>query len=112
LSAIQAFSQAIALKQPEPQSKDAYLYVDRGNTYSSFGDKQQAFQDYTKAIDLRPDNNLLAKTYEWRGDACSNLSDRRGAIDDYEKAINLYVMQSMTSDRSRVQGKLQKLQMK
>ncbi|MBW4583431.1 MAG: caspase family protein [Tildeniella nuda ZEHNDER 1965/U140] len=108
--AIDEFSQAIKLARPE--TEDPELYLLRGNAYLSSSDRQHAIQDYTAAINFSTDNTLLAKAYEWRGDAHNALSNKQVAIEDYQSAIKYYGMQSMASDMSNVQNKLQKLQVK
>ena len=49
-------------------------------------DYQGAIEDYTKAIELKPD---FAEAYINRGISRRNLSDYKGAIEDYTKAIEL-----------------------
>ena len=47
-------------------------------------DYKGAIEDYTKAIELKPDYTLA---YYLRGNSRSSLSDYKGAIEDYSKAI-------------------------
>jgi hypothetical protein len=61
-------------------------YVNRGVSYDALGQRQNAVNDYTKAIQLDPN---YAAAYKNRGVSYANLSQRQNAIDDYTKAIQL-----------------------
>ena len=61
-------------------------YSNRGNSYSSLKDYQAAIADYTKIIDLQPDN---AKSYFQRGNLRYSIKDYQGAIADYTEAIRI-----------------------
>ena len=50
------------------------------------GNYQGAIADYTKAIEINPQN---ATAYNNRGSAKDDLGDYQGAIDDYDKAIEI-----------------------
>ena len=66
--------------------------LEENNFYKSANEKfdkedyQGAIDDYSKAIELDPQN---LKAFSSRGDAKFNLEDYQGAIDDYSKAIEL-----------------------
>jgi tetratricopeptide (TPR) repeat protein len=60
--------------------------VTDGNKYFSNGDYDGAIADYTKAIELKPDN---AVAYYDRGIVKGKKGDYGGAIADYTKAIEL-----------------------
>jgi tetratricopeptide (TPR) repeat protein len=61
-------------------------YMRQGLTYSEQGDYAQAIADFTKAIELDPNN---ATAYFNRGLAQVNLGDPEQAIADFTKAIEL-----------------------
>ena len=61
-------------------------YNNRGVAKKSLKDYYGAIADYTKAIELRPDDALLIYN---RGVAKNYLEDYYGAIADYTKAIEL-----------------------
>ncbi len=119
-SAIQKFDKVIKL---DSENADSYIY--RGNAYLSLGNaylglrnrtsasnaKQNAFQDYKKAIEINPNDKIsLARAYEGSGDARFGLyHDNRGAIEDYQEARKYYVNQNMTEDINRVESKLRRL---
>ena len=64
----------------------AIFYVIRGDIHNSLGDKQEAMDDYTQALDLNPN---VAYTYTARGSVRKQLGDNKGAIDDYTQALRL-----------------------
>ena len=66
--------------------KTAQDYYNSGNAKDDLQDYRGAIADYTKAIELKPDN---ANAYFNRGLAKKKLQDYRGAIADYNKAIEL-----------------------
>ena len=61
-------------------------YFNSGYDKAQANDDSGAISDYTKAIELNPDN---ADAYNNRGVSKNNLKDDSGAIDDYTKAIEL-----------------------
>ena len=63
---------------------DEYYY--RGLEKGVYGDFRGAIQDFTKAIDINPND---ANAYYYRGLAKSDLDDFRGAIQDFTKAIDI-----------------------
>jgi hypothetical protein len=67
-------------------TKNNYLaYNNRGNANAELGQYQQAIEDYSKAISLRPDS----LSYYDRGRAYYKLSNYQIAIEDYSEAIHL-----------------------
>ena len=63
---------------------EAYSF--RADTYYVKGDFQLAIEDYSKAIDISPNNEEF---YFWRGRSKYNLNDYENAIIDFDKAIEL-----------------------
>jgi tetratricopeptide (TPR) repeat protein len=59
------------------------------------GDYQGAIDDYSKAIDLRSDDNDF-NAYSNRGHARFMMKDSKGAITDLQKALELNVLAPMT----------------
>ena len=59
-----------------------------GRSYAKYDldDYTGAIQDYSKAIEINPND---AKAYIGRGAAKDDLEDYRGAIQDYNKAIEI-----------------------
>ncbi|UBF25282.1 caspase family protein [Kovacikia minuta CCNUW1] len=101
-AAIEEFTQAVDARQTNSQSEDERLYVYRGHAFYASGNKELAFQDYSKAIEINPDDEVwLAHAYEGRGDTRLDLyNDRRGAIEDYQKALSKYVSQNTLNQDS------------
>ena len=73
-------------KQDTKSNLIAEDYFDQGYEKANRQDYKGAIEDYTKAIELKPD---YAVAYNNRGNSRSNLSDNKGAIEDYNKAIEL-----------------------
>lgn len=65
---------------------DTEDYILNGNNYSQAGDYQNALLEYTKAIDVNP-NDMLA--YFSRGAVSHLLEQYENAISDYSKAIEI-----------------------
>ena len=65
---------------------NAEAYNNRGNAYRDKGEFDHAIQNYSKAIELKPD---LAEAYFNRGIAYSDKDEFDQAIQDYTKAIGL-----------------------
>ena len=61
-------------------------FVTRAQDKVDLGDYRGAIADYSKAIELNPND---AEAYSSRGVAKHHLEDYRGAIADYSKAIEL-----------------------
>ena len=61
-------------------------YCRRGLNRSEMGDKTGAIEDYTRAIEIEPNN---AYAYNNRGFTRYSLGDKHGAIQDYMKAIRI-----------------------
>jgi len=78
-------------KQEPPKAKDAELktaeeYFERGLAKYALKAYQEAIDDYSEAIRLKPD---LAEAFVNRGAAKYELKDNKGAIADYDRAIEL-----------------------
>ncbi|NJL42541.1 MAG: tetratricopeptide repeat protein [Pseudanabaena sp. SU_2_4] len=70
-------------------------YLNRGISRLTLGDLKDAIEDFTKAIELKPDN---AQAYTGRGRARVALSDKQGAIEDFQKSASLYLKAGRTKD--------------
>jgi protein O-mannosyl-transferase len=62
------------------------IYICRGIAYADLGNYSQAIDDYSRAIELKPD---YAEVYNYRGKAYYGLSNYRQTIDDYGRAIEI-----------------------
>ena len=69
-----------------PVEKSAEEWFDQGNQNYSLNQYQQAIEDYTNAIDLKPQ---FAGAYDSRGNAYQKLNRWDQAIQDYTKAIEI-----------------------
>ena len=78
--------EAELLSMQSAYAKSADDWVNSGNDKFESGDLQGAIVDYTKALEIDPQN---AYTYSNRGLAKSNLRDYQGAITDYNRAIEI-----------------------
>ena len=77
----------LMLALPQKAKAESFqFYFDRGYEKAEKGDYYGAISDYTKAIEINPQN---AKAYYNRGFSKSNLKDYYGAISDYTKAIEI-----------------------
>ena len=63
-----------------------YTYNNRGWAKREFGDHEGAIEDFTQAIELKPED---AYAYNNRADVKRELEDYTGAIADYSQAIEL-----------------------
>jgi tetratricopeptide (TPR) repeat protein len=78
--AIVAYTQALAIaKLPD-------AYFERGQAYFELANYQPAKDDYTAAIELKPD---FADAYHNRARTRARLNDSAGAIEDYGEALRL-----------------------
>jgi tetratricopeptide (TPR) repeat protein len=68
------------------QPKDFSLYKKRADNRKASGDYQSAANDYSKAIDLNPDNY---EVFYGRGFCRMKLNDTKNAIEDFNKAISI-----------------------
>ncbi len=75
------------------------LYYDRGNAYLGRGDDEQAIEDYSQAIALRP---TLFQAFNNRGNAYMNLGQYDKAIHDYTKALDLKSDLTEASDNREI----------
>lgn len=78
--AVAAYDRAIYLS-PDPEA-----YFGRGCARNILRNYLEAFQDLSRAVQLKPD---YAQAYGERGSAYSYLGQYRRAIEDYDKAIDL-----------------------
>ena len=67
-------------------SKDAEFYLKRGRLYADKGKLARALAEYTKAVELRPDD---PKAYRLRAEARRAAGDLDSALDDANKAVDL-----------------------
>lgn len=67
-------------------AKTATAYINRGKAYYLKGQLELAIADYTKAIELNPQD---AEAHGYRGDAYLEKGQHDQAIRDYTKAIQL-----------------------
>ncbi len=74
---------AVIKGMPEPPAE---AYFNRGVAWYHKGEYDRAIQDYTKAIELKPDD---AEAYYNRGLAWDELGDFDRAIQDFDRAIEL-----------------------
>jgi tetratricopeptide (TPR) repeat protein len=65
---------------------ETWYYYNRGVAYAGKGLYDQAIADYTKAIELKPDD---AEAHYNRGLEYEKLGQRDEAIADYRQAISL-----------------------
>ena len=80
-------SSGIILSFPEKaDARDAIFYYNRGNDKAERGDHYGAISDYTKAIEINPNDG---DAYYNRGNSKDELKDYYGAISDYTKAIEI-----------------------
>jgi tetratricopeptide (TPR) repeat protein len=66
---------------------NAEEYYNRGDTKNGLQDYKGAIADFTKAIELKPED---ASAYCDRGEAKIGLQDYKGAIADYTKTIEIF----------------------
>ncbi|CAK9297722.1 unnamed protein product [Gordionus sp. m RMFG-2023] len=83
-------------------SKNALKYKEKGNAWFSKGDYNNAYQSYTDAIQLNPNDAIL---YNNRAQTLIKLNKYIEAIEDCNKAINL-INKSIGSGDSKQQEKL------
>ena len=80
-------SSAFMLSLPEKvYAGDNSYYFNRAYDKAERGDNYGAISDYTKAIEIDPND---AEAYYNRGNAKSDLKDYYGAISDFTKAIEI-----------------------
>ncbi|WP_312876476.1 SAV_2336 N-terminal domain-related protein [Streptomyces bohaiensis] len=69
-----------------PTATRALAHHLRGRAHRAAGNNEQAIADFTRAIELEPDN---AANYRWRGLAGHSAGDYQRAIADFTRAIEL-----------------------
>ncbi len=85
--AVICFSDALSQTAERVSTLDqSIVYFCRGNAYYRKGDYDRAIADYTRAIQLKPND---AEAYYNRGNAYADKGDYDRAIADYERAIQL-----------------------
>ena len=67
-------------------SKDAEFYLKRGRLYADKGELERAAAEYTRAIELRPDDQ---RAYRLRAEAHRATGDLDRALADINKAVDL-----------------------
>ena len=72
------------LSDCKDSASDAWLR--KGDVSYNYEDYQSAIEDFTRAVELTPDE---AKPYIYRGDAYQNNGNRPEAIADYSTALNI-----------------------
>jgi len=77
---------AVVLSTQAAHAQSAGEFFNRGNAKYRLRDYQGAIADYTKAIQIDPQD---AFSYVNRGNAKKGLGDHQGAIADYSKAIEI-----------------------
>ena len=65
-------------------SMNSYIYVMRGISYAELGDMDKAFNDYSTAIELTPDQDAA---FDLRGEIFANRGDWSRAQADFDSAI-------------------------
>ena len=83
--AIRYYSNVIELN-PTGSHFTFIAYSNRGHTYGSQGNLEQAIEDYTRAIELEPNSPLA---YSNRGVAYYEQGNLEQAIEDCTRAIEL-----------------------
>lgn len=84
----------------------ALAYLNRGNRFAGEEQWQQAIADYSRALELEPEN---AFTYGNRGLARSRIGDREGAIADFQQAAELFDTQADVTNFQRALEALKQL---
>ena len=77
---------AVVFSTQAAHAQSAGEFFNRGNAKYRLRDYQGAIADYTKAIQIDPQD---AFSYVNRGNAKKGLGDHQGAIADYSKAIEI-----------------------
>ena len=65
---------------------NAEAYNERGNDYSNLGQYERAIEDYKKAIELNPNDDVA---YYYRGIAYYFLNQYERALKDFDKALKI-----------------------
>jgi tetratricopeptide (TPR) repeat protein len=82
--AVDDFNGAIQL--PSDDITRAYALFRRAHAYSELGNRQSSIEDYTRSVQLYPNN---PDAYNNRGIVRAELGDVKGAIEDYTEAIRI-----------------------
>ena len=85
-------------------NKDAQVYVDRGKNKHKSKNFRGAIEDYSKAIELDPQNEVA---FFESGITKGTLEDFQGAIEDFSKAIEKNP--SLTGDMQKMLYKIIKV---
>ena len=70
-------------------SEPANEYVESGISHVKLGEYQKAIEDYTKAIELNPEDAIKSRLYSARGWSYDELGEDLKAIKDYIRAGEL-----------------------
>ena len=73
-------------KRLRADAEDTYSFLARGMLHSTLGDDRRAAEDFSRVIELEPDN---AEALENRAAARSDLGEHRLAREDYDALIRL-----------------------
>ena len=92
-----------AIHELDPREADAY--VNRGVARRRLGEAREAIQDFTRAIEIRPD---YVSAWMVRGITRRTLGDLQGAVEDLSRALEL--MGPEHSVRGAVESALAKAQ--
>lgn len=91
IAAVKAKSQpvkpvAVATPQPTPPPPDAAFFAKRGDDNVEKGELDAAFNDYTKAVEMKGDD---AQLFIKRGRTLASLKSYDRSLKDFDKAIEL-----------------------
>jgi tetratricopeptide (TPR) repeat protein len=68
----------------------------RGNSYTAKGDFDHAIADFSRQIEIEPDN---ADAYRYRSAAYARKQNHEAALADYDRAIEMTRRQIQSGDR-------------
>jgi TonB family protein len=91
IAAVKAKSQpakpvAVATPTPTPKPPDAAYFQNRGDEFAAKGELDAAFNDYTRAVEMKSDDpDLFIK----RGRTLASLKSYDRSVKDFDKAIEL-----------------------
>ncbi len=92
---------AVVLSTQAAHAQSADEFFNRGNAKDESGDYQGAIADFTRAIEIDPQD---AAAYYNRGNAKDELGDYQGAISDYNRVIKQYPNHPKTHDAYNNRG--------
>ena len=93
LAAVKAKSQSLKpvaaatpVPTPTPKPPDAEFFQNRGDEFAAKGELDAAFNDYTRAVEMKGDD---ADLYIKRGRTLANLKSYDRSLKDFDRAIEL-----------------------